>query len=50
METEEVESESKIVKPNELALKKKEKEEKDRLFIEESLKWVRQNLGQKFKM
>lgn len=50
METEEVESESKIVKPNKLALKKKEKEEKDRLFMEESLKWVRQNLGQKFEM
>jgi len=45
METEEVESESKIVKPNKLALKKKEKEEKERLFIEESLKWVEQNLG-----
>ncbi len=38
IETEEVESESKIVKPNKLALKKKEKEEKERLFIEESLK------------
>ncbi|GAH84637.1 unnamed protein product, partial [marine sediment metagenome] len=49
-ETEEMESESKIVKLNKLALKKKEKEEKDRLFMEESLKWVRQNLGQKFKM
>ena len=45
METEEMESESKIVKLNKLALKKKEKEEKDRLFMEESLKWVRQNLG-----
>ena len=45
METEEMESESKIVKLNKLALKKKEKEEKERLFIEESLKWVRQNLG-----
>ncbi len=45
METEEVESESKIVKPNKLALKKKEKEEKERVFIEESLKWVEQNLG-----
>jgi hypothetical protein len=45
METEEVESESKIVKLNKLALKKKEKEEKERLFIEENLKWVRQNLG-----
>jgi len=45
METEEMESESKIVKINKLALKKKEKEEKDRLFIEESQKWIRQNLG-----
>ncbi|MBA7531889.1 hypothetical protein ES705_24114 [subsurface metagenome] len=45
METEEMESESKIVKLNKLALKKKEKAEKDRLFMEESLKWVRQNLG-----
>ncbi|GAG62186.1 unnamed protein product [marine sediment metagenome] len=50
METEEMESESKIVKLNKLALKKKEKEEKDRFFIEESLKWVRQNLGQRFEM
>lgn len=44
-ETEEMESESKIVKLNKLALKKKEKEEKDRLFIEENLKWIEQNLG-----
>jgi len=50
METEEVESESKIVKLNKLALKKKEKEEKDRLFMEESLKWIEQNLVQKFEM
>jgi hypothetical protein len=50
METEEVESESKIVKPNELALEKKEKEEKDRLFMEESLKWIEQNLVQRFEM
>lgn len=45
METEEMESESKIAKLNKLALKKKEKEEKDRLFMEESQKWVEQNLG-----
>jgi len=45
IETKEVEPESKIVKLNKLALKKKEKEEKDRLFIEESLKWVKQNMG-----
>ena len=50
METEEVESESKIVKPNKLALKKKEKEEKDRLFMEESLKWIEQNLVQRLEM
>ncbi len=50
MDTEEMESESKIVKLNKLALKKKEKEEKDRLFMEESQKWIEQNLGQKFKM
>ena len=50
METEEMESESKIVKLNKLALKKKEKEEKDRLFMEESLKWIEQNLVQKFEM
>jgi malate synthase len=25
--------------------KKKEKEEKERLFIEENLKWIEQNLG-----
>ena len=48
METEEIESESKIVKLNKLALKKKEKEEKDRLFMEESLKWIEQNLVQRF--
>ncbi|OGD17359.1 hypothetical protein A2V47_00335 [Candidatus Atribacteria bacterium RBG_19FT_COMBO_35_14] len=50
METEEIESESKIVKLNKLALKKKEKEEKNRLFMEESLKWIEQNLGQRFEM
>ena len=50
METEEVESESKIVKLNKLALKKKEKEEKDRLYMEESLKWIEQNLVQRLEM
>ena len=50
METEEVESENKIVKLNKLALKKKEKEEKDRLFREESLKWIKQNLVQRLEM
>jgi len=50
METEEVQSESKMVKLNKLALKKKEKEEKDRLFLEESQKWIRQNLVQRLEM
>lgn len=50
IETEEMESESKIVKLNKLALKKKEKEEKDRLYMEESLKWIEQNLVQRFEM
>lgn len=50
METEEIESESKIIKLNKLALKKKEKEEKDRLFMEKSLKWIEQNLVKKFEM
>ncbi len=50
METEEVESESKIVKLNKLALKKKEKEEKDRLYMDEDLKWIKQNLVQRFEM
>lgn len=50
METEKVESESKIVKLNKLALKKKEKEEKDRSFMEESLKWIEQNLVQRLEM
>ena len=50
METEEMESESKIVKLNKLALKKKEKEEKDRLYMEESLKWIKQNLVQRLEM
>ncbi len=50
METEEVESENKIVKLNKLTLKKKEKEEKDRLFMEESQKWIKQNLVQRLEM
>jgi len=50
MEAEEMQSESKIVKLNKLALKKKEKEEKDKLFMEESQKWIEQNLGQRFEM
>ena len=47
METEEMESESKIVKLNKLALKKKEK---DRLYMDEDLKWIEQNLVQRFGM
>jgi len=50
METEEIESESKIVKLNKLALKKREKEEKDRLYMDEDLKWIEQNLVQRFEM
>jgi len=50
METEEIESESKIVKLNKLALKKKEKEEKDKLYMDEDLKWIEQNLVQRFEM
>ena len=50
METEEMESESKIVKLNKLALKKKEKEEKDRLYMDEDLKWIEQNLVKRFEM
>ena len=50
METEEIESESKIVKLNKLALKKKEKEEKDKLYMDESMKWIEQNLVQRFEM
>jgi len=49
-EIEEEEQKNKIAKLEKISLEQKEKEEKDRLFIEESLKWVRQNLGQKFKM
>ena len=41
METEEVESESKIVKPEKLNLKKKPDEETKRLSREEELKWIR---------
>ena len=50
LETEKVESESKIVKLNKLALEKKEKEEKDRLYMQESLKWIEQNLVQRLEM
>jgi hypothetical protein len=42
---EEEEHKNKIAKLEKISLKQKEKEEKERLFIEESLKWVEQNLG-----
>jgi len=42
---EEEEQKNEIAKLEKLSLEQKEKEEKDRLFIEESLKWVEQNLG-----
>jgi hypothetical protein len=42
---EEEEQKNKIAKLEKISLKQKEKEEKERLFIEESLKWVEQNLG-----
>lgn len=42
---EEEEQKNKIAKLEKISLEQKEKEEKDRLFIEENLKWVEQNLG-----
>lgn len=42
---EEEEQKNKIAKSEKIRLEQKEKEEKERLFIEESLKWVEQNLG-----
>ena len=42
---EEEEQKNKIAKLEKIRLEQKEKEEKERLFIEESLKWVEQNLG-----
>ena len=41
METEEVESKSKIVKPGNLNLKKKPDKETKRLSREEELEWIR---------
>jgi len=41
METEEVQPESKIVKPKKLTLEKKPKEETKRLSREEELKWIK---------
>jgi len=41
METEEVESESKIVKPGNLNLKKKPDKETKKLSREEELEWIR---------
>ena len=42
---EEEELKNKIAKSEKISLEQKEKEEKERLFIEENLKWIRQNLG-----
>lgn len=41
----EEEQKNEIAKLEKISLEQKEKEEKERLFIEESLKWVEQNLG-----
>jgi hypothetical protein len=42
---EEEEQKNKIAKLEKISLERKEKEEKERLFIEENLKWIEQNLG-----
>ena len=42
---EEEEQKNKIAKSEKISLEQKEKEEKERLFIEENLKWIEQNLG-----
>jgi hypothetical protein len=42
---EEEEQKNKIAKLEKISLEQKEKEEKERLFIEENLKWIEQNLG-----
>lgn len=47
---EEEEQKNKIAKLEKISLEQKEKEEKERLFIEESLKWVEQNLVQRLEM
>lgn len=47
---EEEEQKNEIAKLEKLSLEQKEKEEKDRLFIEESLKWIEQNLVQRLEM
>jgi len=47
---EEGEQKNKIAKLEKISLKQKEKEEKDRLFMEESLKWIEQNLVQRLEM
>ncbi len=47
---EEEEQKNKIAKLEKISLKQKEKEEKERLFMEESLKWVEQNLVQRLEM
>src|SRR5665648_594556 len=40
----------KVIVNNRKSLKKKEKEEKDRLYMDEDLKWIEQNLVQRFEM
>lgn len=47
---EEEEQKNKIEKSEKIRLEQKEKEEKDRLFMEESLKWIEQNLVQRLEM
>jgi hypothetical protein len=47
---EEEEQENKITKSEEISLEQKEREEKGRLFMEENLKWIEQNLSQRFEV
>lgn len=47
---EEEEQENRIAKSEKISLEQKEKEEKGRLFIKENLKWIEQNMGQRFEM
>jgi len=46
----EEEQESKKGKSEKISLEQKEKDEKGRLFIEENLKWIEQNMGQRFEV
>jgi len=47
---EEEEQKNKIAKSEKISLEQKEREEKGRLFVEENLKWIEQNMGQKFEV